>query len=726
MNDEPKSNIRRWRVSRRGFLIGFGATTAVAAVGVAVGLPRLHMAIAAGVDEGAGGPGGIDVPPTSWFEISSDNRVRFFAPKVEMGQGVHTSMAQIAAEDLGVDWTQIEVVQAGTGRGFNDSSGTGNSNSVSANYQMMREAAATVRQMLQEQAAAQLGVASSALRVAAGVFTAEDGRSISYGDLVADSNMADWDVPQETPSLKPASEFTTIGKSIPRVDFVSKLQGKAAYGYDMRLPQMLYGAVARPPSLGATLKTAVAGEAASQPGVVHVVADDDFAGVVAESRQQALTAVRNMTLTWQEPNAALQQADLDTLVQVGNGKRVVLQNEGNAPGNLPDDALTAEYRTPLAAHAHLEPQAALVDVQPDKVTAWVSTQSAYVVRDELASVLNMDAEQIEVIPTYLGGGFGRKLNVEAAAEAARLSQAAGRPVHVGWTRTEDLRYGFFRPPTHHVLRGALDDNGRIAAITHEQASGDVLFTFFPGFLRTIFGADVGAYRGGLIQYDAIANRHTAVHRIELPIRTGPWRGLGLLANTFAIESFMDEMAHAASADPLQFRLDHLGDSPRSQRMKAVLQAAAERANWGGALPEGHALGIATSYDAKTAVAQVAEVSLVNGRVRVHNVTCAIDPGLVINPDGATAQTQGGIIMGLSSTLLENIQIRDGVVDAANFDKYPLLTMKEAPTIDVVLVESGDEPFGMGEPPIGPVAAAVANATFALTGQRLRSLPLSLG
>ena len=719
------SNVKKWRVSRRGFLIGLGATAAVVAVGVPLGLPRARKAIADYV--AAGDPfGGIEAAPTTWFEITADNRVQFFVPKIEMGQGVHTALAQIAAEDLEVDWEQIEVVQASTAKGPSDRTGTANSNSVSNNFRPIREAAATLRELLRHEAATQLGVAASTLTAASGTFTVTDdpAQTITYGEIVANADIASWEVPEEPPTLKPKSEFRYVGQSMPRIDFASKLTGEAQYGYDKRLPNMLYGAVARPGTIEGRLKRARVGDALNRPGVVTVVVEKDFAGVAAESRLQAYAGVASMDLEWND-GRLWQQAELEEIVTVGNGTRVVVQTEGDVADFLEGEVHKAEFRTPLAAHAHLEPHAALVDVQENKVTAWVSTQSANVVRSSVADTVGMDPEQVEIIPTYLGGGFGHKLDVACAQEAAILSKAAGRPVHVGWNRNEDMRYGFFRPATHHVLQAALGDDGRIQAMQHEIASGDVLFSFFPSVASGLVGADFGAYRGARITYEGIPNRQMISYRTPMPVATGTWRGLGLLPSIFAIESFMDDLAHTAGIDPLQFRLNHLTDSPQSGRFRQALETVAEMANWGGSLPDGHALGLSVLIDAQTIVAEIAEVSLEETQIRVHNVYCAMDPGLVINPDGATAQAQGAIVMGLSSTLLEEITVKDGRIEASNFDRYPLITLKETPDIQVTLLESGDQPSGIGEPPLGPIAAAVGNAVFALTGQRLNHLPLRL-
>jgi isoquinoline 1-oxidoreductase beta subunit len=313
-----------------------------------------------------------------------------------------------------------------------------------------------------------------------------------------------------------------------------------------------------------------------------------------------------------------------------------------------------------------------------------------------------------------------------AVEAARLAKAAGVPVHVGWTRSEELRHGYFRPPTHHKLRASLGDNGRIVAMEHLQASGDVAAQFLPAAMIAVMGADFGAYRGAMIPY-AVENRRTVAAHHNLPVRTGWWRGLGLLANTFAVESFIDELAHLAGADPLHFRLEHLPDDERGRRLRATLEAVAAAAEWDTPPPAGRARGLACSRDGETMVAEVAEISLdeATGRIRVHRVTAAMDCGLVINPDGAKAQIEGNIMWGIGSTLLEEVRIRDGQVEAGNFDTYPLLSMADAPDVEAILLPGrSDKPFGVGEPPIAPVAAAIGNALFALSGARVRQLPMT--
>lgn len=719
---DPVAPKKAWRPTRRQFLLGLGVGGAGA---LALGLPAMRLGVARAFDKGFT-PSSDSLDPTVWFEVLPDDRVRLHLPKVEMGQGIHTALAQIAAEELEVPWERMEAVHATTVHGPVDNRGTSGSMTVVGLFQPLREAAATLREMLRAEAARQLGVPASSLVAAGATLSVRDqpGKKLRYGEVVA-KHTGTWEVPEQPPALKPAKDFQFIGQSLPRVDLEAKLTGQGVYGYDQRLPGMLYGATARPPRLGSTLRAAREGKARQQPGVVEVVMGSDFASVAAESREQAHAALAHLELEWSE-GETLQQADVDERTTVKEGEGVIVQDEGDVPEHLGrGKQLSAEYRTPLAAHAHLEPQAALVEVKPERVRVWMSTQSPGGIRKQLAKALERDEESIELVPTYLGGGFGRRLDAQAAIEAARLSRATGRPVHVGWTRAEEFRQGFFRPPTHHVLRASLEESGRVLAFEHQQASGDVLFPLIPEAAGTVLGADPGAWRGATIRY-ALPHRRVRAQRVRLPVPTATWRGLGLLANTFALEGFMDELAHAAGEDPLAFRLKHLGEDELGRRFRRVLEAAAKRAGWGTPTPEGRARGLACSVDMNTVVAQVAEVSVEGGRVRVHRVTCAVDCGLVINPDGATAQVEGGIMMALSSTLSERITLKDGQVEAENFHDYPLLTMRDAPDIDTLLVGEGDKPLGMGEPPMGPVAAAVANALFPLTGQRLRTLPLKLG
>ena len=712
---------KRKRLSRRNFLIMLGVGAAGLYAGVKLGTPPLRLRLAEFLEESGGPPSDIEAPPDAWFEILLDNTVYLYLPKSEMGQGVHTGLAQIAAEELEIGLEQIEVLHAATDR-LADPVATSASTTISSLYVPLLEVAATLRELMRAEAARQLNAQPDDLNLENGVFSLKTDLSQqrTYGQLF--QSAGEWELPDSPPSLKPPSQYRTIGLPLPRLDLPTKITGQAVFGFDVRLPGMKYGAVARPETIEGQLSNANPGQATSQPGVVKVVAESDFAGVVAESREGAYRALGKMDLEW-DAGRLWQQEEIEAMVIVGEGQGVVIQKEGDVNQALESGTvIEAEYRTPMAYHAYLEPLAAVADVRPEGVEVWASTQAANRLRGAVADAIRRDEGEVIVHPVYLGGGFGRKVDELAAVEAARLSQAAGHPVQVAMNRPEDFRSGFVRPPTHNILRASLDTNGNMLALEHQAASGEVAFPFLPSALGTVLGADFGSYRGAIMYY-AVPNKQTTAWLVRLPVSTGWWRGLGLMANIYALESFIDEVAEAADLDPLEFRLRHLPDNEMGQRISNALQTAAEQANWGSSLPAGHAHGLAMSYDVGTIMVEIAEVSVENNQIRVHKVSAVADPGLAINPDGVKAQTEGSITMGLSATLLEEVLIKDGVLQASNFNQYPLLRNADAPDIDVLVINSRTTPSGMGEPPIGPVPAAVANAVFAATGQRLRRLPL---
>jgi len=722
---KPASKAR-WRMSRRGFLIGAGVVAGGLALGYVYGVPWTRLQLAQVFEGAEGPPGNYPEDPWAWFEVLPDSRIRLYLMKVEMGQGVHTALAQIAAEELGIAWEDLDVAQASTGRDMGSSLMTSGSSSVSGVFAPLLAAAATFRAMLAGEAATLLNAPADQVIVAQRGFAVQGDATRRVDFYTVATSKENWEAPKEAVPVKHWRDFTVIGQSLPRVDIPAKVTGAAVYGMDARLEGMKYGAIVRPPTLSATSKSFDVSAAEAMDGVVKVVVDKDFAGVVADSRPAAYAAVAQIRSEWDEGHR-WQQEELESIVTAEGADGIVIQDVGDAPRRLAEaTTLTAEYRTPFAIHTPLEAQAALADVQPDRVRVWCSTQGQGFVRTQVAKAIGVDEKIVEVIPTYLGGGYGRKAGWEVAIEAARLSKAAGAPVHVGWSRTDEMRYGYFRPLTHHKLYGRVDAEGNLVAIEHRQASGDVAFDFLPPFMSTVMGADFGAYRGATIRYDA-PNKRTVAYRRDLPLRTGWWRGLGLLPNTFAVESFIDELAYAAGVDPLTFRLRNLRDEGDSARYRRVLQAAAELGEWGKAAPAGRARGLAGQIDVGTAVAMVAEISLdaATGKLRVHKIAAAMDCGLTINPDGAKAQVEGNIMWGVGSALIEEMTVQDGQVVPANFDRYPLLTMKEAPAVVVTLLEAGDgKPRGVGEPPIGPVAPAIANAFFALTGKRLRQLPMN--
>lgn len=714
---------RRFRITRRGFLIGAGVTGLGVAVGVRFGVPAARLAIADFLEEGSP-PGGVSGPPDAWIEIEPDGPVRLYVTKAEMGQGIHTAMARIAAEELELDPSALEVVSAPTSRALSDAFGTGGSTSVSSVFTPLREAAAIVREALVTAAAASWNVPSSDVFAMDGRVVRRDDPSVSrsYGQVVATAGTLDVD--RDPPPLKDRREYKVVGRNGPRVDLPRKLDGQGGYGIDARMPGMRYGAVARPPVLGAVLASARPGTAMQVPGVTHVVIEDGFAGVVANRRSAAHAGVAALDLTWNPPDVPVTQREIDDATTV-RGRGTTVQRDGNVSRRLAAGVtVTSSFRTAMAAHAHLEPQSAVVEVTPSGVRALVATQNVAAVRGGLADLLDRKEDEIDVTATWLGGGFGRRLNVAVASEAARLARAAGVPVHVVWTREEEFRHGYLRPPTHSVLEARLVD-GVVDAWRHRQASGDVAFPFFPAAAATVLGADFGAWRGARSPYGRKGSREVVAERVKLRVPTGWWRGLGLMPNVFATESFMDELAAAAGADPVAFRLAHLGDDDIGRRLAQVLRTAADHVGWPVAAPDGVGYGVAISEDVGTCVAQIAEVQRTPNGPKITKIVAAVDPGLIVHPDGVVAQTEGSIVWGISSVLHEAVIIEDGRVRPANFDRYPIARASDVPDIEVVLVEGDDAPHGVGEPPMGPVAAAVANAWVAAGGERPRTLPFRL-
>jgi len=719
----------RWRLSRRGFLIGMAVTGTALALGIPIGLPVARRRVAELVS-GEGILPASDLNPLLWLEMLPDNRLRVFVPKAELGQGTHTGLAQLAADELEMPWERVEVLHASTAQGEDKYRGTYGSQSILGLYEPFRRAAATMREMLRAEAAVRLKQPPNRLLARNGAFevSGDPKTRITYGELV--SGKTNWRLPNKPATLKAVGAFKFIGQSVPRVDLPPKVKGEAVYGYDFRMASMLYGAVVRPPTFEAKMLSVKSGHALGMPGVVKVVVEEGFVGVVAKSRSQAAAARDSIEVQWDRGHL-WQQAELERIITVGGRGALVVQSDGDAAAVLAGGpSLTAEYRVGFGAHATLEPQVAVADIKAKGGKIWTSTQWESAVAEHVAKALGVKEKHVEVIPTYVGGGFGRKADTDSvthvAVEAALLSRAVGAPVHVGWDRREDLGHEFYRPMAHYRFSASLDDRKRIKAMVVEQATGEVLLGILPDFVGRAMGIDMGAIAGAYILYD-MPNREFTQWMRKLPIPTGPWRGVGLFPSVFTMESFVDELAHAAGADPLRFRLDHLPRTGIGARLRAVLIKSAEASGWGTPLSAGRARGIACCTYAGTTVAEVGEISLSRdtGKIRLHRVVAAIDCGRAVNPDAVIAQVEGCVTMGTSAALIEEIIVKDGRVVAENFDQYPLLTMDGAPEVRTILVGRGDgRPGGVGEPPIGPVGAVIGNAFFALTGVRLRYLPMT--
>jgi isoquinoline 1-oxidoreductase beta subunit len=714
------------KVSRRKFLVRGGlGTIGVLAVGTFVFRNPIRRGIANYLNTGETPYVGDTSTPIIWFEVTSDNMIVLHSPKVEMGQGTFTSLAQMAADELEVSMDQIKVVHATSASGNMDGFATGGSTSISTLWVPLRELAATMRALIKNEAVAKMGIAATEVSISNGVISG-GGKSMTYADAVKD--MTEWNIP-ETPVLKDLKDYKFIGKPIPRVDLNDKVFGAPIYGMDATMPNMLYGSVVRSSAIGSKFIDADVSKAESMPGVVKIIKEKDFVGVVANSQTEADNAKNAINAQW-EVERSWQTADIEAMIAVGQGEPFVIQKEGSAKSILEDsdDIIVSEFKSPIGAHAQMEPNGALAYVEADKATIVMSTQVVKITRDEIADRLGFDNEQVNIVPTFLGGGFGRRLHTPNAIQAAVMSKAVGKPVKCFFSRKEEFQNDTFRPPTHHVLKAKLNSEGMIHAIEHNVSSGDVAFgsPMLPGFAEPILGADLGAWRGGMIQYGGIPNYRTISWRKKLPFATSWWRSLGLLANTFAVESFIDELAILAKKSPVEFRLAQIQDDDRGYRLKEVIKAAAEKSGYTDEIINGRAMGFAASTDVNTPCAEVAEVSIVNNEIKVHKVICAMDPGLVVNPDQVRAQCEGSIIMGMSASMFEKMEVEDGELTPTIYGPYRMATMRNAPKeIDVVLLQNSDLPGAVGEPPLGPIGAAVANAVFRLTGQRLREIPLKL-
>ena len=711
------------RVSRRKFLIRGGlGTVGILAVGTYLFRNNIRRELLGLVNT-------MELPyadntdkPMVWFEVTSENRILLHSPKVEMGQGTFTGLAQMAADELYISMDQIRVVHAASATGNIDSFATGGSTSISSLWRPLRELAALLRQMLLTEAAHKMDLAHGQLSITDGVISGA-GKSLTFAQTV--DGVENWEIPDKV-VLRNAAEYQYIGKPMARIDLNAKVYGEPIFGMDAELPNMLYGAVVRPTKIGASFVSADTSAAEGMPGVVKIIEEPDFVGVVARSLIEAENAKAAIEVTWSSPTDIDTAAIVD-MMTVGNGKSTVIQKNGNAieEGR---DLTSIEFRSPIGAHAQIEPNGVLASVEDDHAIIKISTQVVGLTRKEVAERLGLEVENVNVIPTFLGGGFGRRLHTPHAVQAAVMSKAVGKPVKYFFTRKEEFQHDMFRPPTHHIVKGILNSGGLLEGLEHHIVSGDVAndSALVPGLLPPILGADIGAIRGGFIQYTKVPNFRSVYWHVDLPFATSWWRSLGLLANTFAMESFMDEMALKANKNAVDFRLRQIGDDSIGMRLKKVIKAASEKAGYSENVSDGRAMGFAASIDAGTPCAQVAEVSIEDNEIKVHKVTVALDPGLAVNPDQIRAQCEGCVIMGMSAVLYEQMFVEEGELSPTIYGPYQMALMKHAPKeIDVVLLQGKDTPGAVGEPPLGPIGAAIANAVRRLTGNRLTELPLRI-
>jgi isoquinoline 1-oxidoreductase subunit beta len=670
-----------------------------------------------------------DFALNAFVRIGTDESVTVISAHSEMGQGIYTSLPMLLNEELQADWSKIRVEPAPVDKVYNHPvfgvQMTGGSTTSPAEWERYRKMGATARVMLIEAAATKWGVEASTCRVEKGVVIhAAMSKRASYGSL---ANAAAKLTPPANVPLKNPKDFTLVGKPTRRLDTPSKTNGTAQFGLDVIVPGMLTAVVARPPVFGGKVAKLDAREALKVPGVKAVEQVPSGVAVIAERFWPAKLGREKLVIEWDlGPNAGLSTEKLlrdfaETALKPG----AIAKKTGDPAAALKTAAktVTAEYDVPYLAHAMMEPLNCVVDLRRDSCEIWTGTQFETVDRANAAQAAALPPESVQIHTTLLGGGFGRRANPTSdfVVEAVHVAKAAKAPVKVVWTREDDIRGGWYRPMWHDRFVAGLDANGDPVAWTHTIVGQSIMQgTPFEAY-GIKDGIDSASVEGAADLLYGMPNLQVDLHTPKMGVPVQWWRSVGHSHTGFSVEAFFDEVAHAGGKDPYELRRKLLAKQPR---MLAVLELAAQKADWGSKLPPGVGRGIATHFSFDSYVAQVVEASVEKGgAVRVHRVVCALDCGLVINPDTVRAQMEGGIIFGLTAALKTEITLKDGRVEQGNFHDYQMLRIFESPEIAVHIVPSGENPTGVGEPGVPPVAPALANAIFAATGKRVRRLPI---
>jgi isoquinoline 1-oxidoreductase beta subunit len=666
---------------------------------------------------------------TAYVRIGTDESVTVIASHSEMGQGVYTSLPMLLNEELEADWSKILVEAAPVDKVYNHPifgmQMTGGSTTSPAEWEHYRKMGAIARTMLVAAAAQEWKVDPASCHVENGVVIhAASGRRATYGSLA--NAAAQLPAPAEVP-LKPAKDFTLVGKSTHRLDTPSKVNGTAQFGLDVSLPGMLTAVVARPPVFGGKVRTFDAAETLKIRGVKAVEQIPSGVAVIADGFWAAKRGRDKLVVDWDlgaNANLSTEQLQHD-FSETSKQPGAVAKKVGDPAAALASAAktITAEYDVPYLAHAMMEPLNCVVDLRADGCEIWTGTQFQTVDRARAAQTAGLAPEKVQIHTTLLGGGFGRRANPASdfVIEAVEVAKVAKAPVKVVWTREDDLRGGWYRPMWHDRFAAGLDADGNPVAWTHTIVGQSIMMgTLFESF-GVKDGIDSASVEGAADILYGIPNLQVDLHTPKIGVTVQWWRSVGHSHTGFSVEAFLDEVAHAGGKDPYELRRTLLAKQPR---MLAVLELAATKANWGSKLPEGVGRGIATHFSFDSYVAQVVEASVEKGgAIRVHRVVCAVDCGMVINPDTVKAQMEGGIVFGLTAALKTEITLKDGRVQQGNFNDYPMVRMFESPKIEVYIVPSTERPTGVGEPGVPPVAPALANAIFACTGKRVRRLPI---
>ena len=676
--------------------------------------------------------------PDAFLRIDTDGSITVMVGRSEMGQGVATALPQLVAEELDVAWDQVSFEFAPAHPAYGAAMGmqlTGGSTSVVQSWRPLREAGARARWMLREAAAQHWGVPAEQVRTGNGKAIRADGSELTYAELASAAALLD--VPEDVP-LKDPAEFQIIGTSAPRLDVPAKTTGEAVFGIDAGPLGTRVAMVARCPVFGGTLRSFDPAPALAIEGVDEVVEIESGVAVVADGYVAAKAGRDALAIEWDEgPWSDLDDAEIfrhfEAAVQEGKSSR----DDGDVDAALAagGEPIRATYRLPYLAHATMEPMNCTAWVRDGRCRVWAPTQFQNApsivgggALQVAAKAAGVSVDDTEVHTTFLGGGFGRRAERDFVQEAAELAGKVEGPVKVIWSREDDMQHDFYRPASYHEFSAVLGTDGTPEAWTHQIACQSIMQRmvpgWVPGFAANWAGSnDPMSTEGARNQPYHVPNVRVTYAKVDLPVPVGFWRSVGHTHTAFVVESFIDELAHAAARDPFEYRMELLGEHPRH---RAVLEAVAEASNWGSSVPVGRTRGIAVVESFGSYVAEVAEVSLEDGRPRVHKVWCAIDCGVVVNPAIVRAQMESGIVYGLTAALFGRINIEGGRVVQSNFHDYQVLRMSEAPEVEVVLAPSGAAPGGVGEPGLPPIAPALTNALFVLTGERIRELPIRMG
>jgi isoquinoline 1-oxidoreductase beta subunit len=697
--------------SRRTFL----QTSALASGGLLMGVSLPGVLQAAGTLH----------TPNAWVHIADDNTITLISARSEMGQGVYTSMPMLIAEELNVDIRKIKVAMAPPNAKLygNPLLGgpqlTGGSTSVRDGWEKLRIAGAQVREMLLSAAASKWNVDRSQLKAENGMVTGPGGRKATYGQLAEAASKLP--VPEKV-AIKEPQDFRIVGKRTPRLDTPAKTNGTAEFGIDVKLPGMTFAALEQCPVIGGTVRSFDASKAKAMPGVLHVVQIPDGVAVVADSWWRANQARKQLAIDWDEGaggklNNAMMLDGIRAASKTGKPLPVKAVGDADAVIAASQRVVRREYVSQLLSHSPLEPMNFTASYANGKMLLIGPTQWQDGAQGAVAKAIAMKPEDVAVQTTFLGGGFGRRIDLDFIVQAAQISKAIGKPVKLLWTREDDMTHDFYRPQSLHQMAAALGADGKPTAMTFRMTSQSVTGRVFglPGEVQ-----DPLMTEAALAAYEIPAIKHDIVKH-DAGLRVGYWRSVSHLLNAFANESFIDELAKEAGQDPYVYRMSMLKNQPRFAN---VLKLAADKAGWGTPLPAGRARGIALMEGYDTYMAQVAEVSMEGGNVKVHKVTVAADLGRMVNPDTVEAQIQSSVVFGMGAALMQEITLVNGRVQQTNYHQFPVVRMNESPAIDIVLVNSTEKPGGIGEPATAVVVPAIANAVATLTGKRVRTLPMT--